>query len=142
MSLKDGRVLYSRDGDKPFTPASNMKVYTTAVALDLLGPDYRWRTSVYALKQPDANGVINGDLTLYGRGAPDLVSKPKGDAPSLAKLADQLYQSGCVKYAAMSLVTRAIFAANCSEWVGNGMIFNGTSALNPVLYPSMKTVSK
>jgi D-alanyl-D-alanine carboxypeptidase/D-alanyl-D-alanine-endopeptidase (penicillin-binding protein 4) len=94
MSLKDGRVLYSRDGDKPFTPASNMKVYTTAVALDLLGPDYRWRTSVYALKQPDANGVINGDLTLYGRGAPDLVSKPKGDAPSLAKLADQLYQSG------------------------------------------------
>src|SRR5436309_8534523 len=34
MSLNDGRVLYSRDADKPFTPASNMKVYTTAVALD------------------------------------------------------------------------------------------------------------
>ena len=94
ISLKDGRVVYSRDGDKSFTPASNMKVYTTAVALDLLGPDYRWRTSVYALKRPDANGVINGDLTLYGRGAPDLASKPKGDAPSLAKLVDQLYQSG------------------------------------------------
>src|SRR5256885_2034574 len=31
MSLNDGRVLYSRDADKPFTPASNMKVYTTAV---------------------------------------------------------------------------------------------------------------
>jgi len=94
MSLNDGRVLYSRDADKPFTPASNMKVYTTAVALDLLGADYRWRTSVYATKHPDANGVIEGDLTLYGRGAPDLISKSKGDAPSLAKLADQLYQSG------------------------------------------------
>lgn len=94
LSLKDGRVLYSRDGDRSFTPASNMKVYTTAVALDLLGADYRWRTSVFASKQPDANGVIEGDLTLYGRGAPDLISKPKGDAPSLAKLADQLYQSG------------------------------------------------
>jgi D-alanyl-D-alanine carboxypeptidase/D-alanyl-D-alanine-endopeptidase (penicillin-binding protein 4) len=94
ISLQDGRVLYSRDGDRLFTPASNMKVYTTAVALDLLGADYRWRTSVYASKQPDANGVIDGDLTLYGRGAPDLISKPKGDAPSLAKFADQLYQSG------------------------------------------------
>src|SRR3989440_4996738 len=94
MSLNDGRVLYSRDADKPFTPASNMKVYTTAVGLDLLGADYRWRTSVYANKQPDANGVIEGDLTFYGRGAPDLSSKSKGDAPSLAKLADRLYQAG------------------------------------------------
>src|SRR5438874_6284538 len=94
MSLNDGRVLYSRDADKPFTPASNMKVYTTSVALDLLGADYRWRTSVYANKQPDTNGVIEGDLTLYGRGAPDLISKSKGDAPSLAKLADRLYQAG------------------------------------------------
>src|SRR2546427_1898576 len=94
MSLNDGRVLYSRDADRPFTPASNMKVYTTAVALDLLGADYRWRTSVYANKQPDANGVIEGNLTVYGRGAPDLISKSKGDAPSLAKLADRLYQAG------------------------------------------------
>ena len=59
-SLKDGRVLYFRNGDRLFTPASNMKVYTTAVALDLLGADYRWRTSVYADKQPDAGGVIDG----------------------------------------------------------------------------------
>jgi len=69
MSLNDDRVLYSRDADKPFTPASNMKVYTTAVALDLLGADYRWRTSIYANKQPDPNGVIAGDLMLYGRAA-------------------------------------------------------------------------
>src|SRR4051812_17116093 len=94
MSLKDGRVLYSRDSDKLFTPASNMKIYTTAVALDLLGGDYRWRTSVYARRQPDANGVVDGELILYGRGAPDLISKPKGEAPSLTRLADQLYQAG------------------------------------------------
>jgi serine-type D-Ala-D-Ala carboxypeptidase/endopeptidase (penicillin-binding protein 4) len=94
MSGKDGRVLYSRDGDKLFTPASNMKVYTTAVALDVLGADYRWRTSVFANKQPDAQGIVDGDLTLYGRGAPDLTSKMKGAAPSLARFADQLYQAG------------------------------------------------
>jgi serine-type D-Ala-D-Ala carboxypeptidase/endopeptidase (penicillin-binding protein 4) len=94
MSAKDGRVLYAHNSDQLFTPASNMKVYTTAVALDLLGADYRWRTSVYANKQPDGNGIIDGDLTLFGRGAPDLISKPRGDAPALATFADQLYQGG------------------------------------------------
>ncbi len=91
MSLKDGRVLYSHDGDKLFTPASNMKIYTTAVALDLLGIDYRWRTSVYAAMQPSANGVVDGDLILFGRGAPDLDSKK---AESLPALADQLQRRG------------------------------------------------
>jgi len=93
-SLNDGRIIYSRDGDRLFTPASNMKVYTTAVALDLLGADYRWRTSVYADKQLDQDGVIDGDLILYGRGAPDLISLRKGNAPSLADLTDQVYQRG------------------------------------------------
>jgi D-alanyl-D-alanine carboxypeptidase/D-alanyl-D-alanine-endopeptidase (penicillin-binding protein 4) len=91
LSLKDGRILYSRDGDKLFTPASNMKIYTTAVALDLLGPDWRWRTSVYSLKQPTAEGVIDGDVVLYGRGAPDLDSTKLESLPALA---DQLQQRG------------------------------------------------
>lgn len=84
MSLTDGRVIYSRSGEKLFTPASNMKIYPTAAALDLLGADYRWRTSVYANKPPDSNGVIDGDLTLYGRGAPDLDSDRKDGFPALA----------------------------------------------------------
>jgi D-alanyl-D-alanine carboxypeptidase/D-alanyl-D-alanine-endopeptidase (penicillin-binding protein 4) len=91
MSMKDGRVLYSRNGNQLFTPASNMKIYTTAAALDLLGTEYRWRTSVYADKVPDAGGVIDGNLTLFGRGAPDLNSYGKNGLPSLA---DQLYQRG------------------------------------------------
>jgi D-alanyl-D-alanine carboxypeptidase/D-alanyl-D-alanine-endopeptidase (penicillin-binding protein 4) len=84
MSLNDGRVLYSRNGDKLFTPASNMKIYTTAAALDLLGADYRWRTSVYADKPPDSNGVIEGDVTLFGRGDPGLESTRKDGLPLLA----------------------------------------------------------
>ena len=90
-STKDGRVLSSRDGDRLFTPASNMKIFTTAVALDVLGADYRWRTSVYSVRQLDANGVVEGDLTLYGRGAPDFDSKAKGALPALV---DQLYERG------------------------------------------------
>jgi D-alanyl-D-alanine carboxypeptidase/D-alanyl-D-alanine-endopeptidase (penicillin-binding protein 4) len=95
ISMADGSTLYERNGDKLFTPASNMKIYTTGVALDLLGADYRWRTSVYAAAQPDANGRVQGDLILYGRGAPDLAVDNKDDnRGSLAKLAEDLYARG------------------------------------------------
>src|SRR3989442_3216736 len=69
ISRSDGRTLYARNADKLFTPASNMKIYTTTVALDLLGANYQWRTSVYSASQPDTDGVLKSDVTLYGRGA-------------------------------------------------------------------------
>jgi D-alanyl-D-alanine carboxypeptidase/D-alanyl-D-alanine-endopeptidase (penicillin-binding protein 4) len=95
ISLANGAVVYQRNADKLFTPASNMKIYTTGVALDLLGADYRWRTSVYASAQPDTGGQLHGDLILYGRGAPDLVANSNDSGRgSLASLADQLYQKG------------------------------------------------
>lgn len=95
ISMKDGAIVFERNGDKLFTPASNMKIYTTGVALDLLGANYRWRTSVYASSQPGADGVVQGDLTLYGRGAPDLVTRSKDESRgSLEKLADALYERG------------------------------------------------
>src|SRR6266849_502311 len=100
ISLKDGALVYQRDADKLFTPASNMKIYTTGVALDLLGADYRWRTSVYTNAQPDAGGQIHGDLILYGRGAPDLIANSNdGRKASLSGLADQLYQKGIKRIA-------------------------------------------
>lgn len=95
ISMSDGSTVYQRDGSKLFTPASNMKIYTTGVALDLLGADYRWRTSIYANSQPDASGRVSGDLILYGRGAPDLVASSKDEERgSLQKLADDLYARG------------------------------------------------
>ena len=49
-------------------PASNMKSFTVAAALEKLSPNYRFTTSVYAAAPPDTDGVIKGDLTVYGRG--------------------------------------------------------------------------
>ena len=118
MSLNDGRVLYSRDGDKLFTPASNMKIYTTAVALDLLGVDYRWRTSVYATAQPTGDGVIDGDLVLYGRGAPDLDSK---NPDSLPALADQLRARGVRRVSGKIIGDESYFRA---EQYGIGWQWN------------------
>ena len=97
VSLKDNRVLYERDADKLLTPASNMKLFPTAVALEFLGADYRWRTSVYTTTSVDAAGTVNGDLVLYGRGAPDLTAVARANEEnrnSLDQLASDLYNRG------------------------------------------------
>ncbi|HKO41741.1 MAG TPA: D-alanyl-D-alanine carboxypeptidase/D-alanyl-D-alanine-endopeptidase [Pyrinomonadaceae bacterium] len=92
VAVANGATVYERNARQQFIPASNMKIYTTAAALDLLGADYRWQTSAYALTRPDAAGTIDGDLILYGRGAPDLVTDRTEN--SLAKLADAVHARG------------------------------------------------
>ena len=74
-SLDNGRVLFEENAAKLLRPASNMKIYTVATALDRLSPDYRFVTSVYAAAKPDAAGVVRGDLRVYGRGDPSLAAR-------------------------------------------------------------------
>jgi len=75
VSLDNGRVLFEENATKLLRPASNMKLYTVATALDRLSPDYRFVTSVYAAARPDASGVVHGDLTIYGRGDPSIAAR-------------------------------------------------------------------
>ena len=74
-SLDTGRVLFEENAAKLLRPASNMKLYTVATALDRLSPDYHFSTSVYAQARPDASGIIHGDLTVYGRGDPSFAAR-------------------------------------------------------------------
>ncbi|MBA2340538.1 MAG: D-alanyl-D-alanine carboxypeptidase/D-alanyl-D-alanine-endopeptidase, partial [Pyrinomonadaceae bacterium] len=74
-SLDTGRTLYEENTGKFFMPASNMKIYTVAAALDRLSPDYRFKTSAYAQARPDAVGTLRGDLTIYGRGDPSFAAR-------------------------------------------------------------------
>lgn len=74
-SVETGKVLFEENAHKLLRPASNMKLYTVAAALDRLSPDYRFVTSVYAPVKPDAAGLIRGDLTLYGRGDPSIAAR-------------------------------------------------------------------
>jgi serine-type D-Ala-D-Ala carboxypeptidase/endopeptidase (penicillin-binding protein 4) len=70
-----GEVLYSRNPDGYFMPASNAKLFTTALALATLGPDYRVRTTVASGGMLDPNGVLSGDLVLTGRGDANLSNR-------------------------------------------------------------------
>lgn len=64
-----GRLLYGRNADRMFVPASNMKLVVTAVAAALLPPDFTVRTSLYGTGRV-VDGTLRGDLVLYGRGDP------------------------------------------------------------------------
>ncbi len=75
VSLDTGRTLFEENAAKLLRPASNMKLYTVAAALDRLSPDYRFSTSVYAASRPNASGVVRGDLTIYGRGDPSIAAR-------------------------------------------------------------------
>jgi D-alanyl-D-alanine carboxypeptidase/D-alanyl-D-alanine-endopeptidase (penicillin-binding protein 4) len=72
VSLDSGKTLYEHDAQKLSSPASNSKLYTMALTLNRLGPDYRIKTSLYAQSQPDAQGTLKGDLIVYGRGDPTI----------------------------------------------------------------------
>ncbi len=68
VSLDANKTIYEQFGEKYFMPASNMKSYTVAAAIERLSPNFRFVTSVYSLTAPDASGTVKGALTIYGRG--------------------------------------------------------------------------
>lgn len=70
-----GETLYALNADHFFAPASNAKVFTTALALATFGPDYRFRTTLESTGTLGSDGRLAGDLTLVGRGDPDLSNR-------------------------------------------------------------------
>ena len=58
VRLSDGRVLYAHNPERLFVPASNMKLFTTALALSKLGADYRLTTQIGSEVPIDATGTF------------------------------------------------------------------------------------
>lgn len=73
-SLKTGEVIYKRNADKLFSPASNMKLFTGAAALLLLGPDFVYDTNFYVNGDLE-KGVLKGDLIIQGSGDPTISNR-------------------------------------------------------------------
>lgn len=94
VSLDRGDTLFARGPDRSLAPASNIKLLTTAAALEHLGPGYRWATWVMA-DGPIRDGVLEGNLYLYGTGDPTLGTRfAERPAPALVALADSLAARG------------------------------------------------
>ena len=72
QSVAENDPLVSINADVSRAPASLIKVVPTWVALETLGPSFKWRTEIYTLG-PIRNGALEGDLLIKGYGDPYLV---------------------------------------------------------------------
>jgi len=86
--VRDDKILYTHDADLRLLPASNRKLFTSAAALELLGPEFRVHTDILAAARPDAQGTVLGSLYLRG-GGDGLLSPADLDA-----MAGALVQAG------------------------------------------------
>ena len=82
VSLNSGKVIFENDADKYFMPASNMKNFTVATAMERLTPDFRFVTSVFAHAMPDSSGTVKGDLRIFGRGDVSISTAFFGTTPT------------------------------------------------------------
>jgi serine-type D-Ala-D-Ala carboxypeptidase/endopeptidase (penicillin-binding protein 4) len=80
VSTADGQPLYSHEADRRLNPASNMKLFTSAAALDVLGPDFHFKTDV-STSGESSHGILHGNLYLKGYGDPTLLA---GDYDAMA----------------------------------------------------------
>ena len=102
----------SWNAQAPMNPASTMKLLTTFAGLQLLGPQYRWRTSLYADHAPGSDGTVTGNVYLRGYGDPKLVPE------EMAKLVASARAFGASTIDGDVVLDRSFFA--------DGMDGNGT----------------
>lgn len=105
QDVMSSRVLYQHRADERYNVASNTKILTTAAALAILGPEFRYRTAVLA-KEVDARGSIKGDLYLRGRGDPSL------GVADLERLVNDLVQAGITQVRGGLIIDDSYFDGN------------------------------
>ena len=72
VEVESGNVIAERSPHTPLAPASNMKLFTTAAALDVLHPTFKVTTTVYMRGTVDPAGTLNGDVKIVGHGDPTI----------------------------------------------------------------------
>ncbi len=113
VSLDRGDTLVSMEADRPLAPASNQKLFTSAAALQYLGPDFRFPT--YLLTDGTVeDGVLSGNLVLYGTGDP--------------AISDRLLESAASPLRAFARTLEAAGIHTVSgDVIGDGSFFEGPS---------------
>lgn len=121
------QILYARNADALLTPASNMKLLTSAVALRELGPDYTFKTELYVSSLPDKQGTINGDVIIKGYGDPTLqTDDPSGikDGTGLLRFVQALREKGVTRVNGRIIVDESQYDA---KHLGTGWAWDDES---------------
>ncbi len=89
INTENAEVLLDISGEKSLVPASNLKLITSAVALDILGEEKKFNTSLEYSGSIDARGILQGNLYIHGEGDPTLGSPYMAGVSPLDSLVDQ-----------------------------------------------------
>ncbi|MCZ6756557.1 MAG: D-alanyl-D-alanine carboxypeptidase/D-alanyl-D-alanine-endopeptidase [Gemmatimonadetes bacterium] len=128
LTTEGGEVLFGRNAERLFMPASNTKLVVGAVASALLPGDFTVTTSVYSTG-PVVDGVVQGDLVLYGRGDPTFSRRCYGVDTTLVGACENDPLKP-LKLMALQLKVRGIRAV-AGDIIGDGSYFEPT-----VVHPS------
>ena len=145
VDAQSGETLYQQNADRYFLPASNMKLFTTALALTKLGPEYRFHTTLETNGTIAGNGVLTGDVVLVGRGDPNLSNrkfpyelKEEFDGPPekpLVELADALAAKGVKEISGDVIGDDSFFPRERypSGWEINDMVWEYGAAISSIV---------
>ena len=70
--LESGKIIVDQNSSISIAPASNMKLFTSSAALDILGEDHKFVTRIYYDGKIDKQGTLDGNVYLVGGGDPTL----------------------------------------------------------------------
>ncbi len=82
VSLTRGDTLFTHRADASMRPASTMKLFTTVLAYETMGPAFQFRTEVLRAGALSPDGTVYGDLVLRGGGDPSLSGRYLGGGPA------------------------------------------------------------
>jgi D-alanyl-D-alanine carboxypeptidase/D-alanyl-D-alanine-endopeptidase (penicillin-binding protein 4) len=105
VSLTRGDTLYAENAGEEMQPASTMKLFTSAIALERFGPNYQFSTDALRDGPVGPDGTVNGNIYIRGDGDPALSGKFLTGGPSapMNRLADMVAQQG-IKHVTGSVI--------------------------------------
>lgn len=127
LDAQTGTVVCEYDSKRSLSPASTMKIVTTACALQLLGKDFKYETLLqYSGTFDKATGILDGDLYIKGSGDPSLNSeyfrKPEDTMYVANKWAGVLKEKGVKKITGQLVVDISCFEEDIpANWVWGDM---------------------
>ena len=125
VDLATGRLVFERNADHLFCPASVTKLYTTAAALTDLGVEYRFKTPVVRRGEVK-DGTLNGDLILVAQGDLSLGGRTGPDGSLLFEDGDHSYGNGtlvpCDPLAGLDHLAREIHASGIRTVTGDVIV--------------------
>jgi len=115
---KSGSVVFEHNGDLSLIPASTIKVITTFSSLDLLKPDYKFKTQIFYTGEILSDGTLVGDIVIKGDGDPSLGSPRLSGPNSIDGILD--------------IMTRTIFEKGIKCIDGNVRVDNSLFSDDPI----------